>query len=197
MKASLKYFFIILGIAIILYIGFWIYSKLAISGVFEKSYTMKNAIDNYNKKEQEINDLISYFNTLIPSGKAISFGLGENNSRFNIGIALPDGAINEKQPNIGGSNLKLHSNEADSLLSVLNWTNETAVTLMTKLKNANCLNIMSGDPIRIEYRYSGIGLFTYLVFNKPLTDSVANMYKKELGDPVIRSNVVIIYTTSL
>lgn len=197
MKVKLRHIAIIFGIVIVFYAGYRLFAGLAFSGAAEKKYSRKDAIANYNKREKQITDLVNYFKSKIPDNKTIAFGLGESDNSFNIGIALPGGAVDKNYPNIGGSNLKLNSDKMDSLLVILNWTNETIDTLKAKLKKSDCINIMSGDPIRIQYRYSGLGLHSYLIFNKALADSTIKIYNKELGDTVIGKNVVVIYTSSL
>lgn len=196
MKIKLKYLIITVAIGVVLYAGYRLFANLAFSGTFEKKYTRKDAVENFNRSEKEIMNLVDYFKTQLPSDRDITFGLGKSSNSFNIGIALPDGKVDVNHPNVGGSNLKLNSDKSDSILSLIGWTNETAETLKSKLKKVNCLNIMSGEPIRIEYQYSGLGLHSYLIFNKPIADSMLKTYR-ELGDTVLRKNIVAIYTSSL
>jgi len=197
MKIKFKYFAIAVGTAITLYVGYRIFANLIFTGSFEKKYTRKEAIENYNNNEKAIIDLIDYFNSKIPANRDVTFGLSKKKNRFNIGVALPDGAVNRNLPNIGGNDLKPNSDKANSILATLSWTNETVDTLRDKLEKADCINIMGRNPVRIHYRYSGLGLHSYLIFDSPLTDSTIKMYNSELGDTVIRKNVVVLYTSSL
>jgi hypothetical protein len=80
---------------------------------------------------------------------------------------------------------------------MLNWNDEILNTLRVKLEKSGCINIMSGEPVRIEYRYSGLGLFSYYVFSQPLSDEMIHTYTKEFRDSIISKNVVVIYTSAL
>lgn len=197
MRTRFKYIASAIGIVVVLYLSYRLFSIFLFGGTFEKKYSRKDAIENYNKREKEITDLVNYFTSIVPANKDVTFGFGKDNNRFDIGIALPNGAVDATRPNIGGSNLKLNSDKTDSILALLNWSNETVDTLKRKLKKSGCKNVMSGNPLRIEYRYSGMGLHSYLIFNKPIADSTVKMYNSELGDTVIRKNVVVLYTSSL
>jgi len=192
-----KYFIIVIVLLVSLYVGYRFFVYQVFEGTSEKKHSKKDAIENYNKREKEIIELVEYFTSKVPDNKDVSFGLGGNDNQFDIGVSAANGIIDSNYPIIGGSNLELHSRKADSALSLLSWSDETVNVLKEKLEKSKCINIMSGNPIRIEYKYSGMGLYSYFIFNKRLADSTIKMYNRELGDTVIRDNVVVLFTSSL
>jgi hypothetical protein len=187
-----------LGIAAILVVGLLL---LFVFFGFEKKYTRKDAIVNYVQHTRQIIDLVAFFNSKVPdpnTNQGVSFGLSESSGRVDMGVFLLDGSVIEKNPNIGGSNLKISSAKMDTLLKRLGWTTETVTILMQKLESTNCRNIKSQDTesVSINFRYSGWGLHSYLIYKKPLSDSLVKWYN-DMGDTVIDRNVVVKYSSSL
>jgi hypothetical protein len=164
---------------------------------FRKNYTRKDAIENFNKNEKGIMELVAYFRLNTPENKVVAFSLGKKTNQFNIGVAPPEGLVDRENPNIGGRNMALNSNELNFVLSKLYWSNQILDTLTIKIKKTGCIGILSGDPIRVDFQYSRYGLFTYYIFNKNLDDSAVNMYNYELRDTVIRKNAVLIFKSGL
>lgn len=48
--------------------------------------------------------------------------------------------------------------------------------LKEKMDNANCISVESGEPFTIGYQRSGMGMYFYNLFDKPLTDSLKKAY---------------------
>jgi hypothetical protein len=168
--------------------------------IFGKNYQIKDAIENYVQNEPEFTDLVSYFNSKAPDprkNRGVIFGLGDASDRITMGLYLLDGSVIEKDPIMGGTNMKIGSSKMDTLLRRLGWTIETVSLLKEKLEKANCINISSQDSesVSIDFRYSGWGLFSYSIFNQPLPDSLIDFYNGK-GDTVIGKKVVIKYSSS-
>lgn len=164
----------------------------------EKGYTIQDAIDNFNKNEEDFNKLVTYYHLNTRKDRMIFLGLGKKANHFDIGIGLPEGKIDNEFSSIGVSDLKLDSNKADSLLLVLGWNKQTVESLLDMLKKVNCVNITSGDPVRLDCKYNGIGVFSYLIFDEPLSDNEIFYFRKgKSTNPAIRNNVVITYSAPL
>jgi len=154
---------------------------------FRKHYSATEAIGNFNKKEIEIYQLVSYFRQLKPSQKEISFSV--NGSRFSLGIGEQDWAIDPKYPRIWGTDLKLNAAKTDTLIQFLGWNKDNIKDLQKKLESANCKNIMSeGSVVNITYRTDDICSFEYIIYDKPVSDSMTRVYK-EAGIRLLRKNV--------
>ena len=185
-------------LAIVLLVTCRIYMPFLIfNGTFENKYTREEVIKNYFDHEAAIQKLTTYFISKYPEDRDLTFGPGEHSHSYAIGVTLPDGSVDPKRPPLGGPNLTVNSSEMDTVLSYLHWTPKTLDTLSELLEASNCHNIMSRDPIRLQFSYSGFGLFEYYIFDQPLPDSVVRRYEDKFGDTVLRPNVVQIYRSSL
>jgi hypothetical protein len=199
---KLKYFLIAIGIIVILYFTIRIIGVFALSGAFEKTYTRNDAINNYNEKEKEIGALVHSFNSFtgnLSPNKGAILGIGEKNKRFDIGIFLLDGSILENDPNIGGAKLQLTSSKMDTLLKILKREKRDVAALGQELENANCMSISNRDieSVSIEFGDSNWGGYSYIIFNKSLSDSLILKYKKNASDTILKENVVLHYTSAL
>ena len=128
----------------------------------------------------------------------VSFGLSDKGSGVDMGVFLLDGSVLPDHPTIGDQNLNRGSEKMTIILRRLGWRPERIDTLKGLLQQANCENIASRgeESVSINFRYSGMGLFTYLCFNHPLSDSVTNFYSR-MGDTILCHTAVLIYTSSL
>jgi len=50
-------------------------------------------------------------------------------------------------------------------------------TIKQKLDSANCISIESGEPCKIGFQRRDLGKYNYLVFDKPMSDSLKTFYK--------------------
>ena len=64
----------------------------------------------------------------------------------------------------------------DSIIKPMGWTRETLKTLKEKLDKANCIQIESGEPAKIGFQRSGMGMYSFNVFDNPIPDSLRNNY---------------------
>ena len=42
--------------------------------------------------------------------------------------------------------------------------------------NANCILAENNEPLTVEYQRSGMGIYSYKIFNRPLNDSLKKKY---------------------
>jgi hypothetical protein len=172
---------------VILAIGYYMFATAALSGAFDKHYSVDEAIHNYNDREKEILNLADYFRRNKPANHEVFFSAQKK--RFNLSIGLPSWAVMEKFPNRHGSNLKLETAEAETLLSELGWTDNIVIELTEKLMKANCLSISSNEnTIDVHYRTGTWSSYSYIVFDKPISDSLKKVYD-EAKITMLRDNV--------
>ncbi len=115
MKKILKWTLIILGVGLLTYVGFWIYAISVFAGVFDKTYSTQDLIDNYNKKSTEIWEVKDYVNKIVPPNKSVDIEFDDNNT---LGIF---------HVTVGGNynsnwDVEANSGKADTLLQELGWT---------------------------------------------------------------------------
>ncbi|MFC2131891.1 hypothetical protein ACFLSQ_10695, partial [Bacteroidota bacterium] len=77
--------------------------------------------------------------------------------------------------------LKINSDLSDSLLTSINWTLETIKTIKKKLDAAGCIRIESGNPLIIGFQRSGLGMYSYQIYETVISDSLKSEYKKNFG----------------
>ncbi len=56
------------------------------------------------------------------------------------------------------------------LKNMLDWDLETIEILKEKLDNADCISIEDGEPIKIGFKRSGMGMYSFDIFQDKTTD---------------------------
>jgi len=193
LKRIVKWTLILLGVGLIIVIGNVLYF-LSAFGLFDKDYSVTDLVNNFNKKQTEIYELKKYFNEIVPKDKfvEIEFENGHKLSRF--GIQPLDTTKGER---IGLMflewDLKTNTSRMDSIIKPLGWTRETLRSIKEKLDNANCIQIESGDPSKIGFKRSGMGMYFFNVFAKPISDSLRSHYNDSCTYILVNEKLVLEY----
>jgi hypothetical protein len=90
-------------------------------------------------------------------------------------------------------NLKINSEKVDSLLKTINWSQSTLIAIKEKLDNANCIQIESGEPTKIGFKRSGMGMYSFNVFKNPIPDTSINKYNDSCSYIYVDKNLVLEY----
>jgi hypothetical protein len=157
-------------------------------------YTKEDLIQNYNKKEHQILGLKEYFLSIVPADKKVEIEFENDNRLFRFGVY----PMNPKTKWINYPiflewNLDVHSKKVDSVLKSMNWNVETLKRIKEKLDAANCIHIESGEPTKIGFQRSGMGMFIYNVFDHPLPDSVKQYFNRNCQYKVFSDKLVLEY----
>ncbi|ANH83091.1 hypothetical protein A8C56_20780 [Niabella ginsenosidivorans] len=186
MRKTIKWILIILGGGLLLFFGcvFYVFSTFRFDD--GKHYSTQDLIDNYNQKSNQITDLKTYVNKIIPTSKSVDIEFEGNKKLFIFHL---------KDTNNYDSNwdLNLNSAKTDTLLKKLNWTKETLKVLKEKLDAANCISVKSGEPCNIGFQRSGMGKFYYNIFDNPIPDSLKNKYNDSCTYILYTDKVVLEY----
>jgi hypothetical protein len=67
----------------------------------------------------------------------------------------------------------------DSIFNSLGWNKNTIKTLKEKLDKADCIGIENGEPSVIYYRDNNKEECSFIVYDKPMTDSIRRDYQGE------------------
>ncbi|MDJ1497751.1 hypothetical protein QNI19_32725 [Cytophagaceae bacterium DM2B3-1] len=181
----IKIIAITVGTGIVLFfIGIFIMFGLII-GLFEPSYDKEDLIDNYELKHREIQAVKEYVKTQLPANTSVHIEFEDDElSNFTV-----------EQNGKYFTNWELDSNSlhVDSLLTLVGWTQQTVQTIKTKLEEANCISIESGEPATIGFQRSGRGMYLYNLFDAPLTDSLKTVYSNSCRFSFYKDNVVLEY----
>lgn len=187
MSKILKRILQIAGVALLLYVGYFIYSILTFSFYDDgKFYSKQDLIDNYNLKSKQINELKNYIHQIVPANKVVDIEF-DGNKRFFIFHLVDNGSCDSNW------DLKLHSKKTDTLLTKLNWTKETLKTLKQKLDAANCISIKNGQPCNIGFQRSGMGKYYYNIFDNPIPDSLKSKYNDSCTYVLYTDKVILEY----
>ncbi|MES2620125.1 MAG: hypothetical protein V4615_04665 [Bacteroidota bacterium] len=167
---------ILCGIGLVIFIGYILMIVTAFGG-FDKDYSVSDLKDNFEKNKTEIYELKRYFNEIVPKNRFVEIEFSDDNTLGRFGIkALDSTAGDPNGPMFLEWDLKTNTQRMDSIIKPLGWTRETLKTLKEKLDEANCIQIESGEPTKIGFQRSGMGMYSFNVFDKPIQDSLRNNY---------------------
>ena len=157
----------------------------------EREYTNKDVIDNYEKKQKEITELKNYYNSIVPKNKFVEIEFDGNNHLFRLGIYSIDTVTKQLVlPGFLEWDLNTHSNKVLDAIENVGWNQQTLKTIKQKLDDADCISIESGEPIKIGFQRRSLGKYYYLVFGKPLSDSLKTFYNRYCAYSLYNDKVV-------
>jgi hypothetical protein len=187
-KTLVKWILGIIGGGIALYLTYLIVSFVVILiafGMFDSS-SYEELVENYQSKEREIVAIKQYVQSITPPGKSVHIEF-ESDDKLGIFHVVDQGNYNSNW------DVDTDSFRADSLLRQLGWNRETVSTLKAKLDKANCISVQSGEPCTIGYQRSGLGMYSYNLFDNPLTDSLKTQYNDSCRYVVFAPKLVLEY----
>ncbi|OFY89496.1 MAG: hypothetical protein A3K10_11310 [Bacteroidetes bacterium RIFCSPLOWO2_12_FULL_31_6] len=191
MNKIFKWTLIILGLFFLIYVCLWIYGISNSNGSPVIHHLKKDLIDNYNVKAKEIIKLRNYVRNICPTDEVI---VSIEFSEIDGNIILSSFHVTDNGKSDSNWYPDLSAEKTDTLLQNLGWKNETLSTLKGMLVDANCISVTSGEPCTIGYQRSGTGLYSYKVFNQPLSDSLKNKYNDGCTYIYFHDNIVLEYT---
>jgi hypothetical protein len=138
---------------------------LAFDGAFDKKYSREELTQNFVAHENAFSDVEDFFWRRLLKGAdfSVSFGLGR---RGRVNLYLYPNVVDPANKVVGGNNLEIGSQELDSVLLKLGWTNEIVRALREKLAKTNCdwIRTLDGRDDRIEIYPSQSGWGVVHVF---------------------------------
>jgi len=171
---------VIIGFCILLGLGImgvivWTIVIMSAFGAFDKDYSVSELKDNFYSRETEILELKRYYNSIVPPNKSIEIEFKNNKTLFRFGIQTyyPE---EKATTTFLDWDIEINSDKMDSLLCTIDWTQNHLMELKKKLDNANCIQIESGEPTKIGFKRSGLGMYFFVVFNEAIPDSLKNYY---------------------
>lgn len=166
----IKWFLILCGIGIVIYIGYIVMIISAFGG-FDKDFSVTELKENFETKKVEIYELKKFFNEIVPKNKFVEIEFDNDNTLARFGIKT----LNQTARDPNGEmflewDLKTNTQRMDSIIKPLGWTRKTLSYLKEKLDKANCIQIESGEPTKIGFKRSGMGMYYFNVFDTPIPD---------------------------
>jgi hypothetical protein len=145
-------------------------------GLFDKTYDTADLISNFNNKKKEIYEVKNYIKKIVPKYKNVAIEFESDNEIARLDIIPIDTGRGSDLTGFTDWHLKIGSRKVDSLMSILGWKTSTLTTLKEKLADANCISAQSGEPVKIGFQRSGMGMYFFNVFDKPIQDSIKKRY---------------------
>lgn len=184
---------ILIGIGIAIFIGWWI-TIMAAFGLFAKDYSVSELKENFYNKQSEIYELRNYYNSIVPKDRFVEIEFDDKNTLGRFGIMTVDSITGRSGKSLFLDwDLKTDSEKVDSLLKTINWTKKTLKEIKSRLDNANCIEIESGEPTKIGFKRSGMGMYFFNVFKNPIPDSLIINYNDSCTYIYVNKNLVLEY----
>lgn len=185
--------FVITGLVLgLVFLGYFFYFLYLID-IYNKNYSEQELVESFNDKRTEIASLRQYYNSIIPKSTWIEIEFENNNELARFGIASIDSSGTNFRRQFLDWHMKINTPEMETLLSSIGWNMATLKTLKQKLDDANCIQIESGQPTRIGFKRSGMGIYSFNVFDSPMTDSVKSLYSSDCAYIIANDKLVLEY----
>lgn len=163
-------------------------------GSFDKDYSVSELKENFEKNKTAIYELKQYFNKIVPNNRFVEIEFEDDNTLVRFGIkALDSTAGNPNGPMFLEWDLKTNTAKMDSLIQPMGWTRETLKELKEKLDNADCIQIESGEPTKIGFKRSGMGMYSFNVFSQKIPDSLIEHYNDSCRYILVNRKLVLEY----
>lgn len=159
----------------------------------------QETIDNYETHIQDITRLKNEFVKAVPKGYIVSlnieFGSAPLYSITSIDLMISKKGKDGKPEFIDGEfDMEYGSERLDQLLKILKWDAMTFSNFRNMMQMANCCSIENGSPIEIGFKRSGLGKYSYLIFNTDmLTVPQIKAYNDGCQYKYYKKNVVLKY----
>ncbi|WP_336518281.1 hypothetical protein [Pollutibacter soli] len=177
------------------------------------SSSKKELIDNYENKKPEILKLKAEYRKYVPADHIVYIEF-EPESKIltipeQITIKVYRKRNNEGKKDYGSDNVVRRpddlivvsqnwnllpgSPELDKILQSLHWTTQTLAEIKKLLTAANCISIENQDVTSVGFARSGMGKYSYKIFDENLTREQTEAYSDGCAHIYYRDNIVLEY----
>jgi hypothetical protein len=159
-------------------------------------HSKQELIENYEKHKAEIDDLKSYFRSIIPRNTKVEIEFTNNKEleRFGIYRTSKDKSNINTLTTFLDWHVQINSARTDSIITTLGWTRETIKTIKQKLDNANCIQVESGEPTIVGFQRSGMAMLFYNIFDTPISEKDKPKYNDSCTYIYYKPTVVLQYS---
>lgn len=193
LKNIIKGILILCGIGLVIFIGYVLMIFSAFGG-FDKDYSLTELKENFTERKTEIYELKRYFNSIVPKNRFVEIEFENDNTLTRFGIKPLDNTAGDPTgPMFLEWGLKINTERMDSIIKPMGWTRETLKNLKEKLDKANCIQIESGEPAKIGFQRSGMGMYSFNVFDNPIPDSLRKNYNDSCTYIIVNERLVLEY----
>jgi hypothetical protein len=180
----------ILGVPTVLF-SMFIVAILFAMGAFDKDYSVTDLKNNYFKKEKEIAELIIYYKSIVPENRFVEIEFENDKiiNRFGITETFQNGYA----PLFLDWDLEINNQRTDSVMATIGWNTDILQNIKRKLDNANCIGIENGEHITVQFQRSGMGMYSFNIFEKPMNDSLKNIYNDSCYHILVNEKLALEY----
>jgi hypothetical protein len=157
-----------------------------------KKLMIKNIESNY----ANINRLKVEYSKLAPQNYEVSIEFNPANKNFNIpeSIDLRITKNENKETTVSQEwQLAYDSPKLKEMLQTIGWSNETLKTIKKLLHEANCVSIQNGKVTEIGFARSGMGKYSYQIFDHDLTKLEVKQNNDGCTSIFYKKNIVLEY----
>ncbi|GGH66749.1 hypothetical protein GCM10011379_21260 [Filimonas zeae] len=159
----------------------------------------KQLIQNVDTNYAAILVLKTFFNSLVPDEYSIYIEFKEADTFAGFDESI-DFWVSRKSKDVEGKEMvfqqwdvELKSPKLDSLLQLTPLKNSDLQELKKYLDKAHCISVSNGVVFEVGFGRSGMGKYTYLLFDKPLTDVEQKDYNDGCRYIFYKNNIVLGY----
>lgn len=151
-------------------------------------------IKNLNKRKEKILFALSEFKKLVPSGYTVfvefnpSDRILQTHDTVDLKINGPGTGEDDQE-----WNLQYGSDELNQRLSKINWNENILLNIKKMLDDAGCISIQNGRDSAVGFARSGMGKYSYRIFDRSLTNEQIKEYNDGCTFIYYKDNIVLEY----
>jgi hypothetical protein len=155
-------------------------------------------IRNLDSNLPEILKVREQYSNIVPWGLSVYVEFNAEEillgTKENIDIRIMND-IGKEYPNVLSQewNLDYNSQKLDSLLNIINWDIKKLLEVKTLLQSIHCISIENGNPTTIGFARSGMGKYSYKIFDFSLTSDQIKDYNNGCEYIYYKENLVLEY----
>lgn len=158
-----------------------------------KNELIKNIDSNYDK----IHILKTEYAKLIAKNFTVRIEFNPANNiigtKENIDLMIEENTSDGEKKVTQEWNIVYNSPELKRMLAIIKWDNEKLRTLKNLLTEAKCVSIENGEVTTVGFARSGLGKYSYLIFDKDLTSQQIKNHNNGCDDIFYKKNIVLNY----
>lgn len=178
----------ILSIGIIAFVAISIWA-INIFGGFDKTYKGEELTSYYSENQIQISELINHFDSIVPKDKEIEIAFESDTELFRFGVTSIDITRKARFPMYLEWNLNIEEDIPEKILNEINWDRQTFASLKSKLDKAGCIQIESGNPKKIGFQRSGMGMYSYYIYDNTSSNEFLNQQKTRDDIHFFKNNI--------
>lgn len=154
----------------------------------------KELIENIKTNYSSIDQLQTFYTKLIPKEYSVHIEFAPPEKILNIGENINISASKKKGGHIFQEwHVELSSPKVDSLLKIIKLTRKDLTQLQDHLRKAHCISVSNGNPFGIGFARSGMGMYSFLVFDHKLSPKEIEMHNNGCEYIFYKENIVLQY----